>query len=287
MLKKQFTNGWVQTPNSIINHELLSFKAKGLWTYINSKPEGWDFAVWRITKETREGDKSIRSGLNELVKAGYLQYKPKFDDDNQLNGQDYILSDEPFGVLQDSVHQNRVHGNGGHNNKTVTNKKLLIKHCNSEKIKEFFEKEDLKEIVQSKLIPYANQVWWDKQAEITLATAKEGMIKHFAKKEIKDIKTTFINWILKINRNQFYKYPEKQFTPSTTSYKLPERENTNSDLVDIYQDENETLDEFELRVRERESLTGNNYRKHYTAEAGANNDYLAMKQQLIAKMSFD
>ena len=94
MLRKEFKHGWTQTPNAIINHSDLSFKAKGIWTYINSKPEGWDFAVWRITDETKEGEKSIRSGLNELVQFGYLEYRAKHKD-GKLCGQEYILKDEP------------------------------------------------------------------------------------------------------------------------------------------------------------------------------------------------
>jgi hypothetical protein len=191
-----------------------------------------------------------------------------------------------------SVYTSVLQTNNGSN--TIKENKIKVKesklNLNKEIIKEFFAKENLQEIIEEKLVAYENQIWWDKQASITLEKIETDMIAYFTKqkaRQIKDMKATFINWILKINRNQFYKYPEKQFTPSTTSYKLPERENTNSDLVDIYQDENETLDEFELRVSERESLTGNNYRKHYTTEAGANNDYLAMKQQLIAKMSYD
>lgn len=127
MLKKQFQNGWTQVPNQIINHKELSFKAKGLWMYINSKPEGWDFAVWRITKETREGEKAIRAGLNELVQFGYLEYKPKYDHDKkQFVGQEYILFDQS--TLKAEYTETRVSQNGVHYNNKELNKKELEKN---------------------------------------------------------------------------------------------------------------------------------------------------------------
>lgn len=50
----------------------LSFGAKGLWCYINSKPLGWQFSSQRIADETKEGVKAIRTLLNELINANLL-----------------------------------------------------------------------------------------------------------------------------------------------------------------------------------------------------------------------
>lgn len=63
-----------------IMHETLystaiSFKAKGLWCYINSKPNGWQFSSDRIAKEAKEDKKAIRSGLKELVDSGLLKWQ--------------------------------------------------------------------------------------------------------------------------------------------------------------------------------------------------------------------
>lgn len=54
---------------------VISFKAKGLWCYINSKPNGWQFAAERIAKEAKEDIKAIRSGLKELVDSGLLKWQ--------------------------------------------------------------------------------------------------------------------------------------------------------------------------------------------------------------------
>ena len=128
MLKKEFKHGWSQIPNQILSCNKLSFKAKGLWSYINSKPENWDFAVWRISQETNEGEKSIRSGLKELVDSGYLEYRAKKGIDNKFNGQDYILKDVPDFLGNHQIQETPKIGDtetGGHISNTELNKKEL------------------------------------------------------------------------------------------------------------------------------------------------------------------
>jgi hypothetical protein len=63
---------FTQVANEVLNNPTLSLKAKGLYSYLYSKPDGWDFAIERIAKETLEGEKSIRTGIHELEKHGYL-----------------------------------------------------------------------------------------------------------------------------------------------------------------------------------------------------------------------
>lgn len=70
-LKKK-VRGWTPTPNAIYRNERLSYKAKGLWGYLNSKPEGWSFSEGRIAAEAADGRDSVNSGLKELEKEGLL-----------------------------------------------------------------------------------------------------------------------------------------------------------------------------------------------------------------------
>lgn len=91
-VEKNFTKnikqpfGW--EPNTIIFNSNLSLKAKGLWLYMNAKPEGWYFASERIAEECSDGITSIRAALKELADAGFLKWK-KQGDGRIL----YILSD--------------------------------------------------------------------------------------------------------------------------------------------------------------------------------------------------
>jgi len=61
--------------NEVLYRSDLSMKAKGLFAYLFSKPNGWEFAANRIAKESSEGRKGILSMLQELEDAGLLHRK--------------------------------------------------------------------------------------------------------------------------------------------------------------------------------------------------------------------
>lgn len=63
---------FTQVANAVLNDPKLSAKAKGLYAYLYSKPDGWDFAIDRITKDFSDGRLSINTGLQELEANGYL-----------------------------------------------------------------------------------------------------------------------------------------------------------------------------------------------------------------------
>jgi hypothetical protein len=63
---------FTQVANSILNDKNLSFKAKGLFAFIYSKPSGWDFSAERIAAQSGDGETSVTSGLEELESRGYL-----------------------------------------------------------------------------------------------------------------------------------------------------------------------------------------------------------------------
>lgn len=64
---------FTQVANSILNDKKLSFKAKGVFAYIYSKPDGWDFSSYRISKDSTDGCDAIGTAVKELTNAGYLR----------------------------------------------------------------------------------------------------------------------------------------------------------------------------------------------------------------------
>lgn len=58
--------------NEVLVRPDLSFKAKGLFAYLFSKPEGWDFSAERISQESRESKAAVQNGLIELERAKLL-----------------------------------------------------------------------------------------------------------------------------------------------------------------------------------------------------------------------
>jgi hypothetical protein len=79
-------------PNSILNSKELSFRAKGIWAYIYSKPDGWEFSVKNIAYQSKEGIEAVRNAVKEL-ETQHLLKRTKFQ--NELGHWDieYLLLD--------------------------------------------------------------------------------------------------------------------------------------------------------------------------------------------------
>lgn len=70
---------FTQVANAVLNDSSITFRAKGVYAYLYSKPDGWDFSIDRIALETKEERKAINSALKELENAGLLTRKRQGD----------------------------------------------------------------------------------------------------------------------------------------------------------------------------------------------------------------
>ena len=77
-LKKEVV-GFTQITNKVIRDMNLSWKAKGIYSLIFSKPDGWQFSTRRIALESKDGVDSTLSGIQELEHAGYIKRERKND----------------------------------------------------------------------------------------------------------------------------------------------------------------------------------------------------------------
>lgn len=90
MSKLRIENKYWVTPNHILNDSDLSFKAKWLYWYIQSKPDGWEFSAERISQDSKDGEDSIYAGLKELETAWFLE-RVKSQDEAWHWQIDYVL----------------------------------------------------------------------------------------------------------------------------------------------------------------------------------------------------
>ncbi len=72
ILRKKNKTGWTTIDNSILNDESLSWRAKGLACYLISKPDNWVIRMPHLANVGKEGEKAVRTALQELAIAGYL-----------------------------------------------------------------------------------------------------------------------------------------------------------------------------------------------------------------------
>lgn len=69
----KFETGFTQVANRVLTDNRLSLRAKGMYAYLFSKPEGWVFHFEAMAAELRESKGLIYSAVNELITAGYIE----------------------------------------------------------------------------------------------------------------------------------------------------------------------------------------------------------------------
>jgi hypothetical protein len=96
MAKLLIQSKYGQTPNELLNNPNISLKAKGLFGYLQSKPNEWNFSVSKMKKQLKEGKDAISVSLKELEQLGYLRRTPAKNSLGQWEGYDYLLAENPF-----------------------------------------------------------------------------------------------------------------------------------------------------------------------------------------------
>jgi len=75
---KQEKLPYTQVVNEIIKDKTISLKAIGLFAFMSHKAQmkdvKWNFTIRSMAKQMKDGEDSIRSGLQELKKCGWITY---------------------------------------------------------------------------------------------------------------------------------------------------------------------------------------------------------------------
>lgn len=72
LITVEHDGGWVAIPNKLLEDESLSWKAKGLWAYLQSRPADWSVREKDLVTRSKDGRDSVRSALQELQDSGWL-----------------------------------------------------------------------------------------------------------------------------------------------------------------------------------------------------------------------
>ena len=79
---------------SVFRNRSLSLKATGLYCLLWSLPETWDFTVAGLSVLTRDDTASIRTGLKELEREGYLRLR-KCRTGGRFSGTECLIFSSP------------------------------------------------------------------------------------------------------------------------------------------------------------------------------------------------
>jgi hypothetical protein len=62
----------------------LSYKAKGILAYLLSRPDNWIINIADVVNHSPDGDYAVRSGIKELITAGYVRRKVERNEKQQI-----------------------------------------------------------------------------------------------------------------------------------------------------------------------------------------------------------
>lgn len=82
--------------NKIVRDDSLSWKARGIFLYLYSQADDWDFYETEVANHSTDGRDSLRSGLKELEDKGYIKRTRFRNEKGQLMSSDWMLSDYPM-----------------------------------------------------------------------------------------------------------------------------------------------------------------------------------------------
>ncbi|MFE8919334.1 conserved phage C-terminal domain-containing protein [Staphylococcus pasteuri] len=129
-----------------VEDETLSWKAKGLMSYLFSKPDDWKIYQSQLEKISTDGRISVRSIINELIEKGYMTRIPSRKDNGDFNGYEYTLHEKPRCTFHDSAnHDSANHdvakpattNNDSTNNDLTNNNSNRVDHFTYKEIIEY------------------------------------------------------------------------------------------------------------------------------------------------------
>ena len=90
--------GYTVMSNYHLRDKSLSLKAKGLLSQILSLPEDWDYTLSGLCYINRESKDAIRSAVNELERAGYIERHQTTDEGGKFSSNEYIIHEQPISL---------------------------------------------------------------------------------------------------------------------------------------------------------------------------------------------
>lgn len=181
-IKKQYQKGFTTVDNVVLNDTSLSWKAKGLFVYLWSQSDEWDFYETEVAKHSTDKVGSLKSGLKELEQQGYLKRKRTRDEKGKFIGNKWILSDNPMfknptldnPTLDNPMLENHTLTNTNNNN--INNNKDESNSAKENKDKNNSNKKNKYKLNYTEFIE-----WFNEETGRKFASDKSGTIKGFKK----------------------------------------------------------------------------------------------------------
>lgn len=93
IFRQKRTRNFTVVPNEFLHSRTLSFKSKGILTYLLSLPSDWELHVSHLATISTDGRDSVYNGIQELIEAKYIWRRPRSG--IKPGGWEYFVYDAP------------------------------------------------------------------------------------------------------------------------------------------------------------------------------------------------
>ncbi|WP_251576083.1 conserved phage C-terminal domain-containing protein [Limosilactobacillus agrestimuris] len=131
-IKRDRSNHITILDQELVRDSQLSWKARGIFAYLWSQSENWDFNEVEVAKHSTDGRDALRSGLKELEDAGYLDRKRERDSKGRVGSSKWVLHEKPMWKNRTQDNSMQDIGTQRSHQYKITSKEDHIKRSNSQ-----------------------------------------------------------------------------------------------------------------------------------------------------------
>jgi len=121
---KDRDNPFVQIKKTLAQNKDLSWKARGIATYILSLPDDWDLNIEELTRHATDGRDSTTSGVTELINYGHMTRERVHKKNGHFAGYDYTFYESAQTVDIPTINGKPVNGSSVDGKPPTTNTEL-------------------------------------------------------------------------------------------------------------------------------------------------------------------
>lgn len=188
MKKSSQLGRYGRTPQCLLADKTISLKAKGIFAFIEDKPDNWEFSVKKLEYLLKEGQEAITSALQELEENHYLERK-RYQDGKGYWQVEYILKEHG----KSCICKTPIQGNTN-TGKHIEHSKTDISKTDISKTDIYISKNKSKGFLEIDLDKFKEiDEFRSKDIELAYRTARDWLAS--TGKKYKDYEAFFRNWL--------------------------------------------------------------------------------------------
>ncbi len=110
-VQKDKNNPYVIINKGFLNNKKMSWKAKGMLSYLLSLPDDWRINVSDLVNRSKDGEKATYSTIKELVENGYISKDQGREAGGAFGQVNYTVYESPLAGFRDAEKEELLYNN--------------------------------------------------------------------------------------------------------------------------------------------------------------------------------